>query len=69
MSTIINTVLETIVNVLDFKMNIQQAVDFRFRPRHLDDDAHREGRGLAAMRLRGLPGPRPGTARSWCSKM
>ncbi len=37
--TIINTVIETLVNVLDFKMNIQQAVDFpRFHHQWLPDE-------------------------------
>jgi len=41
--TIINTVLETIVNVLDFKMNIQQAVDFpRFHHQWLPDELRLE---------------------------
>jgi gamma-glutamyltranspeptidase/glutathione hydrolase len=41
--TIINTVLETILNVLDFKMNMQQAVDFpRFHHQWLPDELRLE---------------------------
>jgi gamma-glutamyltranspeptidase/glutathione hydrolase len=41
--TIINTVLQTIVNVLDFKMNIQQAVDWpRFHHQWLPDELRME---------------------------
>ena len=41
--TIINTVLEVIVNVLDFKMNIQEAVDWpRFHHQWLPDELRME---------------------------
>jgi len=41
--TIINTVLETMVNVIDFKMNLQQAVDFpRFHHQWLPDELRME---------------------------
>ncbi len=42
--TIINTVLEVIVNVIDFHMNVQQAVDFpRFHHQWLPDQLSMEG--------------------------
>jgi gamma-glutamyltranspeptidase/glutathione hydrolase len=42
--TIINTVLEVIVNVLDFHMNIQQAIDWpRFHHQWLPDELSMEG--------------------------
>jgi gamma-glutamyltranspeptidase / glutathione hydrolase len=41
--TIINTVLETIVNVIDFHMNVQDAVNWpRFHHQHLPDDVRVE---------------------------
>jgi gamma-glutamyltranspeptidase/glutathione hydrolase len=41
--TIINTVLETIVNVLDFHMNVQDAVNWpRFHHQHLPDEVRVE---------------------------
>jgi len=41
--TIINTVLEVLVNVLDFHMNIQQAVDWpRFHHQWLPDELRME---------------------------
>jgi gamma-glutamyltranspeptidase / glutathione hydrolase len=41
--TIINSVLEVIVNVIDFKMNVQDAVDWpRFHHQHLPDDVRVE---------------------------
>jgi gamma-glutamyltranspeptidase/glutathione hydrolase len=41
--TIINTVLETIVNVIDFQMNVQDAVNWpRFHHQHLPDDVRVE---------------------------
>jgi gamma-glutamyltranspeptidase/glutathione hydrolase len=57
--TIINTVLETIVNVIDFGMNAQEAVDApRFHHQWLPDEIHFETNGispdtLALLRQRG----------------
>ncbi len=46
--TIINTVLETIVNVVDFGMNAQEAVDApRFHHQWLPDEIHFEQNGLS----------------------
>ena len=47
--TIINTVLETIVNVVDFEMNAQEAVDApRFHHQWLPDRISYEKYGLSA---------------------
>ena len=46
--TIINTVLQTIVNVIDFNMNIQEAVDApRFHHQWLPDRISYERHGLS----------------------
>ena len=46
--TIINTVLHTIVNVIDFGMNVQEAVDApRFHHQWLPDELRYERRGLS----------------------
>ena len=46
--TIINTVLQTIVNVIDFEMNVQEAVDApRFHHQWLPDRIRHERRGLS----------------------
>jgi gamma-glutamyltranspeptidase/glutathione hydrolase len=46
--TIINTVLHTILNVIDFQMNVQQAVDFpRFHHQWLPDRISYEKHGLS----------------------
>ena len=46
--TIINTVLQTILNVVDFKMNIQAAVDAgRFHHQWLPDHIRYERHGLS----------------------
>jgi gamma-glutamyltranspeptidase/glutathione hydrolase len=53
--TIINTVLETIVNVVDFGMNAQEAVDFpRFHHQWLPDKIVYEPYGLSADTIAGL---------------
>jgi gamma-glutamyltranspeptidase/glutathione hydrolase len=45
--TIINTVLQVIVNVIDFKMNIQQAIDApRFHHQWMPDQVRWEPYGL-----------------------
>ena len=46
--TIINTVLHTILNVIDFDMNVQEAVDApRFHHQWLPDELRYERRGLS----------------------
>ena len=46
--TIINTVLHTILNVVDFGMNVQEAVDApRFHHQWLPDELRYERRGLS----------------------
>ncbi len=46
--TIINTVLHTILNVIDFEMNVQEAVDApRFHHQWLPDELRYERRGLS----------------------
>jgi len=69
--TIINTVLETIVNVLDFEMNAQESVDApRFHHQWLPDEIRYERNGfsadtLATLRTRGhqlAPGSSQGVA-------
>ena len=46
--TIINTVLHTILNVIDFGMNVQEAVDApRFHHQWLPDELRYERRGLS----------------------
>ncbi len=53
--TIINTVLETIVNVVDFGMNAQEAVDFpRFHHQWLPDKITYERYGFSADTIAGL---------------
>jgi gamma-glutamyltranspeptidase/glutathione hydrolase len=50
--TIINTVLETIVNVVDFGMNAQEAIDApRFYHQWLPDRLDYERRGFSAVTL------------------
>ncbi len=51
--TIINTVLETILNVVDFGMDIQQAVDFpRFHHQWMPDELRIERHGVSPDTLR-----------------
>lgn len=46
--TIINSVLETILNLVDFKMNLQQAVDFpRFHHQWMPDELRMERHGFS----------------------
>jgi gamma-glutamyltranspeptidase/glutathione hydrolase len=46
--TIINTVFETILNVIDFGMNVQEAVDApRFHHQWLPDQIEYERRGIS----------------------
>jgi gamma-glutamyltranspeptidase / glutathione hydrolase len=55
--TIINTVLETIVNVVDFGMNAQEAIDApRFHHQWLPDRISYEKYGLSADTVAGLEG-------------
>ena len=62
--TIINTVLETIVDVVDFGMNAQEAVDApRFHHQWLPDRINYEKYRLLARHDRGARAPRPHAAR------
>ena len=51
--TIINSVLETILNLVDFKMDLQQAVDFpRFHHQWLPDELRMESYGFSPDTIR-----------------
>ena len=58
--TIINTVLHTILNVIDFGMNAQDAIDAaRFHHQWLPDTVQFERYGLSPDTLAHPEGPRP----------
>ena len=58
--TIINTVLETIVDAVDFGMNAQEAVDaVRFHHQWLPDVINYERFGFSPDTMQGARAPRP----------